>query len=79
MAYWKNKSKKVKVLVRPSTKKSPMPRVKKHRNLTDKEAKRENKGKRVKNYVNTTAGAKRASHHRKAKGTTPPSINKMLK
>lgn len=79
MAYWKNKSKKVKVLIRPTTKKSPMPRVKKHRNLTDKEAKREHKGKRVKNYVNTTDGAKRASHHRKARGTKLPSISKMLK
>lgn len=72
MAYWKNKNKKTKVLVRK--KKAPMPRVKKHRNLTDKEAKREKTGKRVKNYVNTTDGAKRASHHRKL-----PSIGKLLK
>jgi len=81
MAYWKNKDKKTKQLIRPSTKKKPMVRVKKHRNLTDKEAKREKTGKRVKNYVNTTDAAKRASHHRKPRGSSTklPSIGKMLK
>jgi len=68
MAYWKSKNAKIKVLVR-KTKKSPMPRVKKHRNLTDKEAKREHKGKRVKNFVNTTDAAKRKSHKRKPRKT----------
>jgi len=69
MAYWKSKSKTTKALIRPSTKKAPTTRKKGVRNLTDKEAKREKTGKRVKNYVNTTDGAKRVSHHRKPRNS----------
>jgi len=63
MAYWKSKNKTTKVLKR-KTVKSPMPRKKAVRNLTDSEAKREGRTGRVKGWVNTTDGAKRKSHRR---------------
>lgn len=68
MAYWvreKPKSKKVKDLKR-KTVKTPLKRKVGVRNLTDKEAKREGRAPRKKNYVNTTDGAKRKSHRRNA-------------
>lgn len=63
LASWKRVSATKKVL--PRTKKAPLVRKVGYRNLTDKEAKREGRTGRKKNYVNTTDGAKRASHKRK--------------
>lgn len=68
MAYWKNKNKTTKVLKRKTVKR-PLVRKKGVRNLTDAEAKRQKTGKRVKNYVNTTDGAKRKSHRRKPRSS----------
>ena len=81
MAYWvqeKPKSKKVKQL-RRKTVKRPLIRKVGVRNLTDKEAKREGRAPRKKNYVNTTDGAKRKSHTRKSASALKKVVRKVTK